>query len=407
MKQINKTRVFSFFIILVVAVLVLSVKSARADYQVNFGTISADNGSVSQTITFTNDSGDGSEWTPAVEAPGNSAFTINDDQCSGQAVEDGDSCTVSVDFEPSGLSGTVSTTMDISYTSDQGSGDTYTYDLTANVTPAAGSTTGSSSGTNPTNGGTVDFNPTGTPTPIGQTAEEGTSVTNNSSGTWTNLNVSDLTNSVFSYDPSKSNCDGQNLAAGASCNIYITFDPIASGEQDDTFTVSYTDQNGASQSVSYDVTANAAAGSAASTDNCTAAAIGGINVSVPNFVPVDTNNGDGTDIEYTTSPNNSAATSCQINFVTYIVDSNIGYDTNTQQPGDSGVGFGTNTINLPESLAKTTQLVTLWVQYTDSAGAIISGDANINLDESSSNSDNGTDSNGSTDNGSNDDGGDE
>jgi hypothetical protein len=262
----------------------------------------------------------------------------------------------------------------------------------------------SGSGTNPTNGGTVDFNPNGTPTPIGQTAEQGTSVTNNSSGTWTNLNVSDLTNPVFSYDPSKSNCDGQNLAAGASCNIYVTFDPIASGEQDDTFTVSYTDQNGASQSVSYDLTANAAAGSTASTNNCTAAAIGGVNLSVPSSVTVDPSSGGS--LEYTITPDNSSAASCQITIDTYVLANGVNAPASGQQPDGTATGFGTNTVNIPASDAGA-GTVTIYSEYTDSSGASINTAEDVNIIEASNNGDNGTDSNGSTDNGSNDDGGDE
>jgi len=143
MKNLNRLFVFLFSAIFALVAFNIFTQSVHADTPIDFGSVTADNGVVTQGIPFTNDSGDGSEWTPNVEAPGNSAFTINDDQCSGQPLEDGDSCTVTVDFEPSGQSGNVSTTMDISYTSDQGSGDTVTYDLTANVT---GSSSGGSGG---------------------------------------------------------------------------------------------------------------------------------------------------------------------------------------------------------------------------------------------------------------------
>jgi hypothetical protein len=126
-------------------------------------------------------------------------------------------------------------------------------------------------------------------------------------------------------------------------------------------------------------------------ETCSAAAVGGINLSVPSSVTVDPST-DNNPLEYTIKPDNSSAAGCnQVTIDTYILVNGASGPASGQQPDDTSTGFGnSNTVNIPGSDASGSE-ITLYSVYTDSTGQSVNTSESVNITQPT---DNNSDSNG-------------
>ena len=262
MKNINRLLIFLFTIVLILTLSKAYIKSAYADTPVDFGTMTADAGSSEQTVDFYNTSGDGSVWTPTVNAPSSGAFTIDNDGCSGQPIDDGGDCQVTVDFEPQGLSGSVAAIMSISYTSADSdgnpnvAGDPVSYDLTANVTGGSGSGSGSS-------GGNQEQTITFPSTALGDASTQEINFVNSSTdgSDWTVTNVSDPSQNNNDFTLNDDQCSGTTISSGDKCIVDVDFQSNSdTGQQQGTMAITYTTSNGGGGTYTYDLTGTVTGG---------------------------------------------------------------------------------------------------------------------------------------------------
>jgi len=201
-------------------------------------------------------------------------------------------------------------------------------------------------------------------------------------------------------DTWNSNLDPNDSSIGFGKANTLTIPESYSQDPYVTIYSMYTDSTGASVNTSANLNLSESS-SAGSANNCSAAGVGGINLSVPSSVTVDPSSGGS--LEYTLTPDNSSAASCQITINTYVLANGAGAPASGQQPDDTATGFGTNTVNIPAADAYGSE-VTLYSVYTDSTGASVNTSESVSItqpsnDNSSDSSNDGSDNSGSYDSG--------
>jgi hypothetical protein len=201
-------------------------------------------------------------------------------------------------------------------------------------------------------------------------------------------------------DTWNSNLDPNDSSIGFGKANTLTIPESYSQDPYVTIYSMYTDSTGASVNTSANLNLSESS-SAGSANNCSAAGVGGINLSVPSSVTVDPSSGGS--LEYTLTPDNSSAASCQITINTYVLANGAGAPASGQQPDDTATGFGTNTVNIPAADAYGSE-VTLYSVYTDSTGASVNTSESVSItqpsnDNSSDSSNDGSDTGGSYDSG--------
>jgi hypothetical protein len=200
------------------------------DLQVAFGTVIEGNSS-DQTVTVTNDgTADLTLGVMAASDPLSDPFGIVSDGCSGQALAQGESCTLTVRFSPA-LEGSYTDSFDIP--SDDPDENPVTVNVSGDgtLTPVPDITVTDSVA--PNDDLLVAFGDVTESTSSDQTV----TVTNDGTG--------DLTLDVMAASDSLSdpfvivtdNCSGQVLAQGESCTLTVRFSPALEGSYTDSFDV--------------------------------------------------------------------------------------------------------------------------------------------------------------------------